>query len=74
MNVAVGGVAAITTAMLYSPLPSHKGGLRELADNSIVLTDEYEALIAKLNPALKGIECIDVSKEKAGGLKWRHPF
>ncbi|MBE9471766.1 MAG: hypothetical protein IMY75_06650 [Chloroflexi bacterium] len=50
MNVAVGGVAAITTAMLYSPLPSHEGGLRELADNSIVLTDEYEALIAKILP------------------------
>jgi len=36
--------------MLYRPLLSHESGLQELADNSIVLADEQEALIAKLNP------------------------
>jgi len=35
--------------MLYCPLTSHESGLQELTDNSIVLEDEQEALLAKLD-------------------------
>jgi len=42
-------------AVLYCPLSSHESGLREFADNSIVLADDKEALIAKLNPERKKV-------------------
>lgn len=36
------------------PLPSHESGLQELADNSIVLAGEQEALITKFTRSTKG--------------------
>ena len=50
MKGATGGVVTIATANLFCPLPSHESGLRELANNSIVLADEKKSLISKLDP------------------------
>ena len=47
---ATGGVVTIATANLFCPLPSHESGLREFADNSIVLAYEKKYLISKLDP------------------------
>ena len=54
---------------------SHQSRLRSALDRGILYC-KIRAVIESQNHtgALKGIVCIGASKEKTGGLKWRHLY